>query len=114
MRNAFFSELLEIFKEDSKVVFLTGDLGFKAFDPMKEIDSQRVINFGIRETGMVGFAAGLAKSGMMPFVYSIVPFMTLRCIEHIKIDLCYNKARVVIVGVGGGFSYGPNGRLTME
>jgi len=58
---------------------------------------------------MVGYAAGLAKTGLIPFVYSIAPFATLRCLEQIKIDLCYNQARVVVVGVGGGFAYGPNG-----
>ena len=58
---------------------------------------------------MIGYAAGLAKTGLRPFVYSITPFITLRCLEQIKIDLCYNRANVVVVGVGGGFSYGPNG-----
>jgi transketolase len=108
MRDAFFCELLTLFKEDERVVFLTGDLGYKLFDPLRDHDPSRVINCGIREAGMIGYAAGLAKSGMLPFVYSIVPFATLRCLEQIKIDLCYNRNRVVIVGVGGGFAYGPN------
>lgn len=91
------------------MVFLTGDLGYKLFDQLREHDPARVINCGIREAGMVGYAAGLAKTGLLPFVYSIAPFVTLRCLEQIKIDLCYNRANVVVVGVGGGFAYGPNG-----
>lgn len=109
MRDAFFSELFNLFKADKRVVFLTGDLGYKLFDQLKEHDPARVINCGIREAGMVGYAAGLAKTGLLPFVYSITPFVTLRCLEQIKIDLCYNRANVVVVGVGGGFAYGPNG-----
>jgi transketolase len=109
MRDAFFAELLTLFKHDRRVVFLTGDLGYKLFDQLTEHDPARVINCGIREAGMVGYAAGLAKTGLLPFVYSITPFVTLRCLEQIKIDLCYNKANVVVVGVGGGFAYGPNG-----
>ena len=109
MRDAFFQELAHLYREDARVMFITGDLGYKLFDPLREIDPERTINFGIREAAMVGFAAGLAKSGMLPFIYSIVPFMTLRCLEQIKIDLCYNRNRVVLVGVGGGFSYGANG-----
>lgn len=109
VRDAFFSELNELFRRDKRVVFLTGDLGYKLFDQLKEHDPARVINCGIREAGMVGYAAGLAKTGMLPFVYSITPFVTLRCLEQIKIDLCYNRANVVVVGVGGGFAYGPNG-----
>ena len=109
MRDAFFAELLPLFKHDRRVVFLTGDLGYKLFDQLSEHDPTRVVNCGIREAGMVGYAAGLAKTGMLPFVYSIAPFATLRCLEQIKIDLCYNRANVIVVGVGGGFAYGPNG-----
>jgi transketolase len=109
MRDAFFSELLPLFKRDPRVVFLTADLGYKLFDQLTEHDPSRVINCGIREAGMIGYAAGLAKTGLLPFVYSIAPFATLRCLEQIKIDLCYNKANVVVVGVGGGYAYGPNG-----
>lgn len=109
MRDAFFDELLTLFRHDPRVVFLTGDLGYKLFDGLREHDPDRVINCGIREAGMVGYAAGLAKTGLLPFVYSITPFVTLRCLEQIKIDLCYNQANVVVVGVGGGFAYGPNG-----
>lgn len=109
MRDAFFDELLTVFRADRRVVFLTADLGYKLFDRLLEHDPERVINCGIREAGMVGYAAGLARTGMRPFVYSITPFVTLRCLEQIKIDLCYNRSRVVVVGVGGGFAYGPNG-----
>lgn len=109
MRDAFFAELLELYREDTRVVFLTADLGYKLFDPLVAEDPARVINVGVREAGMVGFASGLARAGMRPFAYSIVPFITLRCLEQIKIDLCYNRASVVLVGVGGGYSYGPNG-----
>ena len=109
MRNKFFSQLASLMAADDRVVFLTGDLGFKLYDACCQVDPARVINFGIREAAMVGFAAGLAKIGMRPLVYSIVPFVTLRCLEQIKIDLCYNQCPVVLVGVGGGLTYGING-----
>lgn len=109
MRDAFFDELLQAFASDKRLIFLTGDLGYKLYDPLKAIDPKRVLNFGIREGAMVGFAAGLAGAGMLPVVYSIVPFVTLRCLEQIKLELCYNRHQVVLVGVGGGYSYGRNG-----
>jgi transketolase len=109
MRDAFFLALEKLYCDDRRIVFLTGDLGYKLFDRLREHDPDRVINCGIREAGMVGYAAGLAKTGLVPFVYSITPFATLRCLEQIKIDLCYNGSKVVVVGVGGGFAYGPNG-----
>src|SRR2546425_7742967 len=58
---------------------------------------------------MIGVAAGLALGGMRPFAYSIAPFATLRCLEQIRNDVCYHNLPVSIVGVGGGYSYGPNG-----
>ena len=58
---------------------------------------------------MAGVASGLALEGKKPFIYSIVPFATLRCYEQIRDDICYHDADVTVVGVGGGYSYGPNG-----
>ena len=109
MRNAFFDELQQVFREDRRVVFLTADLGYTLFDPLREIDPARVINAGLREGAMVGYAAGLARAGMVPFVYSITPFLTLRSLEQIKLDLCYNHAPVTLAGVGGGYAYGHSG-----
>lgn len=109
MRDAFFNELFELFVADRRVVFLTGDLGYKLFDRLKIYDPKRVINVGVREGLMIGFAAGLAHAGQLPFAYSIAPFVTLRCLEQIKICLSYNRSRVIVVGVGGGYCYGHNG-----
>lgn len=109
MRDAFFDALAALFVRDPRVVFVTGDLGYKLFDALAAHDPARVFNAGIREAGMVGFAAGLARAGMLPFVYSIAPFITLRCLEQVKIGLSYNRHAAVLVGVGGGYSYGQNG-----
>ena len=54
---------------------------------------------------MVSLAAGMAMSGMRPVAYTIVPFLTARCLEQIRVDLCYHNTPVVLVGVGGGLSY---------
>lgn len=58
---------------------------------------------------MVGTAAGLAAEGFSVFIYSIVPFVTMRCFEQIRVDVCYPRRNVNIVGVGGGLSYGSQG-----
>ncbi len=67
------------------------------------------MNAGIAEQNMMGIAAGLALSGMKVFVYSISPFVTMRCFEQVKNDVCYQNVDVNIIGVGGGFIYGPYG-----
>jgi transketolase len=67
------------------------------------------MNAGVAEATMASVACGLALEGKKPFIYSIVPFVTLRCYEQIRDDICYHEADVTVVGVGGGYSYGPNG-----
>ena len=109
MRNAFIRGLTALAERDDRVVFLTGDLGYKLFDDFAERFPGRFLNAGVAEQNMVGVAAGLALEGFRPFVYSIATFATLRCLEQIRDDVCYNNLAVTVVGVGGGFSYGANG-----
>ena len=109
MRNAFIRALTEAATDDPRIVFLTGDLGFKLFDDFARRFPGRFMNVGVAEATMAGVASGLALEGKKPFIYSIVPFATLRCYEQIRNDICYHDADVTVVGVGGGYSYGPNG-----
>ncbi len=109
MRNTFVKSLTKIAEEDKNVYLLTGDLGFSVFEGFQEKFPQRFVNCGVAEQNMMGLAAGLALSGKKPYVYSIVPFVTLRCLEQIKNDVCYQNLDVKIIGVGGGFSYGTLG-----
>ena len=109
MRNAFISGLTALAERDRRVVLLTGDLGFKIFDDFAARFPGRFYNAGVAEANMMSVAAGLALGGLRPFAYSIVPFATLRCLEQIRNDICYQEAAVTVVGVGGGYSYGANG-----
>jgi transketolase len=109
MRDAFIRGLSALAEADERVILLTGDLGFKIFDDFARRFPGRFVNAGVAEANMIGVAAGLAMGGFHPFAYSIVPFATLRCLEQIRNDLCYHDVPVTVVGVGGGFSYGPNG-----
>jgi transketolase len=109
VRNAFIQALTEAAQADSRIVFLTADLGFKLFDDFARRFPGRFMNVGVAEANMVGVAAGLALEGKKPFVYSIVPFVTLRVVEQVRNDVAYHNANVVLVGVGGGYSYGQNG-----
>lgn len=109
MRTAFLNELFELAKQDPGIVFMTGDLGFSVVEKfMTELPDQ-FVNAGVAEQNMTGMAAGLALSGKIVFTYSIANFPTLRCLEHIRNDVCYHNANVKIVSVGGGFSYGSMG-----
>ena len=105
MRNAFAEEMTRLTTTDKRVVVLSGDIGNKLFDKLKTVDEKRFYNCGIAEANMMGVAAGMAMSGLRPFVYTITPFTTTRCFEQIRVDVCYHHAPVVIVGTGSGLSY---------
>jgi transketolase len=109
MRNAFIRALTEAALQDERIVFLTADLGYKLFDDFARKCPGRFMNVGVAEANMAGVAAGLALEGKKPFIYSIVPFATLRCFEQLRNDVAYHGADVTVVGVGGGYSYGHNG-----
>lgn len=105
MRNAFADEITKCAQKDDRVVVLSGDIGNRLFDPYIEACADRFFNCGVAEANLIGMAAGMAMCGLRPIAYTIVPFITTRCLEQIRVDLCYHKQPVVIVGVGGGLSY---------
>jgi transketolase len=85
---------------------LSGDIGFAVFDKFRDAYPERFMNFGIAEANMMGASAGLALSGMRPFTYTIIPFLTMRAFEQIRVDVCLQNQPVKIIGVGGGLAYG--------
>jgi transketolase len=109
MRTAFLQTLFELAREDERIVFLTGDLGFSVVEPFMEALPKQFVNAGVAEQNMTAIAAGMALSGKIAVTYSIANFPTLRCLEHIRNDVCYHEANVKIAAVGGGFAYGALG-----
>jgi transketolase len=94
---------------DPRIVFLTGDLGYRALEPLREAMGERFINAGVAEQNMISVAAGLARSGMIPWAYSIAPFIYARPFEQIRNDVCHHQLPVRLVGNGGGYAYGVMG-----
>ena len=109
MRDAFVRALMRQAKEDSRLVLITGDLGFGVLKPFWETYPNQFINAGIAEQAMTGIAAGLSRTGRTVITYSIGNFPTMRCLEQIRNDCAYHDANVKIVCVGGGFVYGSLG-----
>ncbi len=108
MRDVFCAEMMQAFEKE-KFVFLTGDLGFKALEPLQNKLGDHFINVGISEQNMISVAAGIAKTGLQVFCYSIAPFAFARPFEQIRNDVCLHNLPVTIVGNGGGYGYGVMG-----
>lgn len=109
MRTAFIERLTKLAAGDSRIMLVTGDLGFGVLEDFARRFPRQFLNVGVAEQNMVGVATGLALEGFVPFCYSIGNFPTLRCLEQIRNDACYHEANVKVVAVGAGFAYGPLG-----
>jgi transketolase len=109
MRKTFITSLIELAQNDERILLLTGDLGFMVMEPFIKEFPARFINVGVAEQNLIGIATGLAESGMIPSVYSIIPFAVLRPYEFIRNGPIYHQLKVRIIGVGGGFEYGYDG-----
>ena len=105
MRNTFVTELELMAESDPSLILLVGDIGFGVFENFAARFPKQYINVGIAEQNMISVAAGLAKEGYKPIVYTIIPFLTMRAFEQIRVDISMHNRNVKLVGVGGGFSY---------
>lgn len=105
MRNAFAKEILKLAEKDERIVLLMADIGNRLFDSFKAKFPDRFFNCGIAEANMVSMAAGLANEGFRPVCYTIAPFVSYRAFEQIRVDVCYHKQPVTLVGTGAGLSY---------
>jgi len=99
-RREIVDKLIPYFEEDERYHLLIGDSGFGAIDAMKTRMPERVTNCGIMEQGMVGIAAGMALSGMIPIVYAIVNFLCFRALEQIRNDVVLQDLNVKFIGTG--------------
>lgn len=94
---------------NERMVFLTGDLGFMALEPLQSAMGSRFINCGVAEQNMVTVAAGLAFEGLEAWTYTIAPFCYARTFEQIRNDICLHGLPVKLLANGGGYGYGVMG-----
>jgi transketolase len=109
MRKTFVRTLLGLMRHDPRIWVLTPDMGFSVLEPFQKEFAERFLNTGIAEQNTIGLAAGLALAGKKVYVYSIIPFVTMRCFEQVRVDLAYMDTDVKLIGVGAGYTYGSAG-----
>jgi transketolase len=106
MRAEFAAAMLALHEKRDDLVFITGDLGYMAFERLASTFGERFINAGVAEQNAVSLAAGLARESFLPWVYSMAVFSVLRPYEQIRHDLALHRLPVKLVGNGGGYGYG--------
>ena len=106
MRVDFARAVSALLDAEPASIFITGDLGYNALEDIAARLGDRFINAGVAEQNMIGMSAGIALAGYRPWVYSIATFLTYRCLEQIRNDICLHNLPVRLVGNGGGYTYG--------
>lgn len=112
LRKNFFNLMADAAKKDKKFHLLVGDLGYSFYEEYAERFPDQFTNAGIAEQSMIGIAAGMAREGMKPVVYSSAIFLVMRALEQIRDDICYPNLNVKLIGTGAaeflGFTHVQN------
>jgi transketolase len=108
-RDIFWHEVFLRAQEDPDIILMTADMGAPMLDMFREQIPEQFINIGIAEQNAILVASGLALQGKRVYVYAIEPFLTLRCLEQIKLELAVQQFPIQLVGVGAGLAYDDSG-----
>ena len=90
--------LVELGRQRDDIVGLTADLGkYTDIHPFAEAFPDRFYNVGMAEQNLIAVAAGLAKTGDVPFATTYGVFATRRAYDYIAIACAHSRANVKIV-----------------
>lgn len=105
LRNIFIEILIALAEKDETIVLLVPDVGFNFLEQFQKRFPDRFFNTGVTEQSTMIIAAGLALSGMKPYVYSMINFVVFRPYEMVRNAVGYHNANVKIFGVSGSEKY---------
>ena len=109
MRRTFADELYKQMVKNEDIFLLTGDLGYKMWDQVRDDFPKRFLNCGASEQSMLDIAVGLALKDKIPFCYSITPFLLWRPAETIRLYLNHENIPVHLIGSGRDADYEVDG-----
>ena len=109
MRKAALAAIEALLDTNESVIFVGSDLGAGTLAAAKLRHPGRVLIEGIAEQHLVGFSAGLALEGYVPYVHTIGTFLTRRALEQVIVDVALHNLPVRLVASGGGMVYAPLG-----
>ncbi len=105
MRDAFGDHLLKLGAERTELVVLDADVSSSTKSiKFGKAYPERFFNVGVAEGNLAGIAAGLATCGYHPVVNAFAIFLSLKSLDQIRNDICYNNLPVVFAGAYGGLS----------
>jgi transketolase len=87
-------------RDDERIVLLVCDIGFGVTDRFEAELPGRMYNMGMMEQGTIGIAAGMAMTGLIPVVYSIVNFIVFRGLEQVRNDVILQNLNIKFIATG--------------
>ena len=110
LREAFGRALVAAGERRSDFVVLDADVaGGTGAHHFKQRFPGRFFDFGIAEQNMMAAAAGLAATGVTPFVTTFAVFATMRACEQLRTFVAYPNLDVKVAGSHVGLDVGPDG-----
>jgi transketolase len=114
LRNVFGEALLNVARENEKVVVLDGDLGNSTkTEYVRQTFPERFFNIGIAESNLVGVGAGLAACGFVPWITSFSSFLLCNAYDQIRLAVAMSNINAKILGSHGGITLGKDGPTQM-
>lgn len=110
LRHSFGQSLLELARQDERIVALSADLaGSVGLGDFVQEMGYRYIEVGVAEQNLVTVASGLAHMGKIPFAASYASFSPGRNWEQIRTSICLNNQPVRLIGSHVGLNVGADG-----
>lgn len=114
MREVFGDAILELCRQNEKVVILDGDLSSTTYTKGVRLEfPERFYNIGIAESNMISIAAGLASCGYIPFASSLASFILANGYDQLRISVAIANLNVKVLGSHGGITLGKDGATAM-
>ncbi len=109
-RFAYAEAIIEAAELNPDIVVLNADVA----KSIKTTDFQarfpeREFNFGIAEQNMMAAAAGMASTGLIPFVSTYAVFASMRALDQLRNSVHYPNLNVKVAASHSGITPGPDG-----
>ena len=109
-RESYGNALVELGAEHDNLIVLDADLAAATKTGVfKKAYPDRHIDCGIAECNMMGIAAGLSTTGIVPFVSTFAMFAAGRAYEQVRNSIGYPHLNVKIGATHAGISVGEDG-----
>ena len=109
-RMSYGNALVELGKEHDDLLVFEADLGGATKTTIfRDVFPDRHIECGIAEANMVGMAAGISTTGIVPFVSSFAMFTAGRAFDQLRNSVGYPHLNVKVGATHGGISVGQDG-----